>query len=164
MAEKLAEIFNTKHVPEYGREYTDNHKIEVLSDIDYIAIGHVQRAHQIALDNAKNFPNSKILILDTDLITTQIWSEIYFKEVPYYAKSLQDDYIQKEDLYLLMDIDIPWIDDGTREFPYLRKWHFSRIRKELEDRHLPYSIISGVDNRRIDNAVGRISQRYNLII
>lgn len=159
LAEQLAKYFNTKHIPEYGREYTDNNKIKSLVDIDYIAIGHVQRAHQIALENARNFPDNKLLILDTDLITTQIWSEIYFKEIPYYAKSLQEDYIQKGDLYLLMDIDIPWKDDGTREFPYLRQWHFNRIEKELENRQLPYSIISGFDDDRFDSALSAIRQK-----
>ena len=31
-----------------------------------------------------------------------------------------------------MDIDIPWEDDGTREFPHLRKWHFDRLKDELQ--------------------------------
>ena len=38
-------------------------------------------------------------------------------------------------LYLLMDIDF---DEGVREFPEKRQWHFDRIRTELNIRKLNY--------------------------
>ena len=160
MAKRLAEHFGTTYVPEYGREYTDNNTLKSVADIDYIAIGHVKRAHEIALHNAKFSPDAKFLFLDTDLIITQIWSEIYFKQVPYYAKSLQNDYIQQGDLYLLMDVDIPWHDDGTREFPYLRKWHFDRIESELKDRKLNYVIVSGDGEKRFENCLDAIKNNF----
>lgn len=160
ISKQLADFFGSKHVPEYGREYTDIHKLDSLRDMENIAVGHINKAIDIANDNAKNAQNSKILILDTDLIVTQIWSEIYFKDVPYYVKSSQENYIQKGDLYLLMNIDIPWIDDGTREFPYLREWHFNRIKKELEYRQLPYKIISGKNEERLNNAIYAIKDYF----
>lgn len=147
LAKQLAEYYGSEHVPEYGREYTEEYVIGQrqieFDDLEYIAIGHVKLAKEIALDNTRNAKNNKLLILDTDLIITQIWSEIYFKKVPKKVMSLQDDYIQKGDLYLLMDIDIDWVDDGTREFPMLRQWHYDRIEKELKKRNLNYVKISG---------------------
>lgn len=167
LAKKLADAFGNKHVPEYGREYVDEHIIGKrqleLKDLEYIAIGYITQAESIALDNAKNADNSKVLILDTDLIITQIWSEIYFKKVPAVVKSLQGHYIQTGDLYLLMKPDIPWIDDGTREFPYLREWHYERIKKELDKRNLKYYIIDGdihTFDKRFDLAMTKINNFF----
>ncbi len=116
------------------------------------------------MDNVEaKLTNDRILILDTDLIITQIWSEIYFKTVPKQVITLQKDYIQKGDLYLLMDIDIPWVDDGTREFPQLRRWHYNRIKEELEKRELNYVTISGNFTERLDKSIEYIDRYLKYI-
>jgi HTH-type transcriptional repressor of NAD biosynthesis genes len=160
LAKKLGEYYGNTPVLEYGRTYTEKYVVDkrpiTLDDIEYIAQGHVKNAEEIALKNVKDGKNDKILILDTDLIITQIWSEIYFKKVPPLVMSLQNHYIQKGDLYLLMNIDIDWVDDGTREFPFLRVWHYNRIEQELKMRNLNYVKIdgnySGIRDDRFDMA------------
>jgi HTH-type transcriptional regulator, transcriptional repressor of NAD biosynthesis genes len=86
--------------------------------------------------------SNKILFCDTDLIVTQVWSEIYFNECPDWI--VKENQSRRYDLFLLMDIDVPWVDDGTREFPHLREKHFGRLKLELEQRELPFKIISGI--------------------
>ena len=141
MSEKLASYYNTVWVKEYGRDYfaLKNGKL-ILEDIQHIANG------QIKLEEEAMSENPKLLFCDTDLIVTQIWSEIYFKECP--QKVIAQSYERKYDLYLLMNIDIPWHDDGTREFPHLREWHFNRIEEELKKRKLNYVIVSGNFEKR----------------
>ncbi len=136
MAEKLANYFNALWIEEFGRDYfTEKNGKLVLEDMQHIANG------QIKLEEEALAKYPKLLFCDTDLIVTQIWSEIYFKECP--QKIIDQSYERKYDLYLLMDIDIPWHDDGTREFPHLRKWHFDRIEEELKKRKLNYVVVSG---------------------
>lgn len=136
LAQLLAKHYQTIWVEEFGRDYfvNKNGNLE-LSDITEIAKG------QIKLEKEAIKKANKLLFCDTDLIVTQIWSEIYFQKCP--QEVLELNLNRTYNLYLLMDIDIPWADDGTREFPHLRQWHFDRIKKELDARHLNYVIISG---------------------
>lgn len=151
MAKMLAEHYRTEWVEEFGREYfvNKNGKLE-LSDIIEIAKGQIKKEDEY-LKNA-----NKLLFCDTDLIVTQVWSEIYFKQCPTEVFELNAN--RTYDFYLLMDIDIPWEDDGTREFPHLRQWHFERIKQELSIRNLPFTVISGSYEHRIKVAINLINQ------
>lgn len=150
MAQKLADHFKTNWVEEYGREYfVTNGGIFGIEDISNIANG------QIKLEDDAVLKANQMLFYDTDLIVTSIWSEIYFKTCP--EEVISKSYERPADLYLLMDIDIPWEDDGTREFPHLREWHFNRIKEELENRKLNYVIISGNFEERFET-VKRVVQ------
>lgn len=152
MAERLAHHYNTSWVEEYGRNYfvERNGKLE-LSDIIEIAKGQLEMEDKVALTAIK------LLFCDTDLIVTQIWSEIYFQKCPPEVIELNSS--REYDLYLLMDIDIPWEDDGTREFPHLRQWHFNRLKEELENKKLNYIIISGPLKMRLNKAIEAINMR-----
>lgn len=152
MAKQLAEHYKTAWVEEYGREHFVNKGGKlVLEDIVEIAKGQLKREDEAV------FKANKLLFCDTDLIVTQIWSEIYFKECPaeVTALSLERNY----DLYLLMDIDIPWEDDGTREFPHLRQWHFNRLKEELDTRELNYVVVTGDYKERISFACQIIDKK-----
>lgn len=153
MSQLLAAYYTTSWAEEYGRTYfaEKNGKL-VLRDIIKIAEGQLKRE-----DEAASRAN-KLLFCDTDLIVTQIWSEIYFTECPPEVIKLQLE--RTYDLYLLMDIDIPWEDDGTREFPHLRQWHFNRLKEELDRRRLPYLIISGNYEERLKTAVSAIHAAF----
>lgn len=149
---QLAEHFDTAYVLEYGREYTDQIDMRhfSLSDIEKIGRGQAER-EDLAARKA-----NRILICDTELITTQIWSEIYFSECPSWV--VEESHRRSYDLYLLLDIDIPWEDDGTREFPHLRQIHFDRIKRELEDRGLAYHVVSGHGPERTNRAAQLIRE------
>src|SRR6185436_473222 len=97
-------------------------------DIEVIA------ATQVRMEDEAARHSNKLLFCDTDLIVTQIWSEIYFKECPESVLNLNRD--RHYDLWLLLDIDVPWVDDGTREFPQLREKHLARLEAELDLRKL----------------------------
>ena len=148
MAEKLAEHYHTIFVPEYGRTYTDKKGTEKLSDIDFSFI----TAGQLQLEDEKARQANKILIHDTDIMTTQIWAEIYIKRCPPWVARMS--WLNRYDLHLLLNIDVPWVNDGTREFPHLRHHHFNRLKEELDNRKWKYEIISGTNyNERIEKAI-----------
>ena len=59
------------------------------------------------------------------------------------------------DLYLLMDIDLPWQEDPLRDFPHMRE-HFMNIwLKELADLNANYVLINGIEER-LNNAITAI--------
>jgi HTH-type transcriptional repressor of NAD biosynthesis genes len=151
MAKLLANHYQTCWVEEYGRKYFVNKSAKLeFQDIIKIAEGQIKSE-----DEGLKIAN-KVLFCDTDLIVTQIWSEIYFKHCPQEVIELNKHRIY--DLYLLMDIDIPWEDDGTREFPHLRQWHFNRLKEELTNRKLPFLIISGNYEERLKMCVSLIDE------
>jgi hypothetical protein len=60
-----------------------------------------------------------------------------------------------------MDIDF---DEGVREFPEKRQWHFDRIRTELNIRKLNYKTISGSIEERLENCIIKIENIINKIV
>ena len=146
LAEQLAEHYHTLWVPEYAREYINNldHPYN-QEDILEIARGQIRSETSI-------FRQTKeLLICDTELMVTKIWSEVkYGKCDPWILNMLEN---HKYDLYLLCDIDLPWEEDPQREHPHEREYLFNLYKKELTGRALPFFVISGVGKKRLDNAI-----------
>ncbi|MDO8366005.1 MAG: AAA family ATPase [Saprospiraceae bacterium] len=147
LAEQLALHFNTVFVEEYGRTYCEKFGMD-SSELDFahVAGGQLYREDKMALQA------NRILFCDTELIVTQLWSEIYFKGKcqPWIFWA---DHSRRYDLYLLCAPDIPWVNDGLREFEGQREWMFERLRQELESRGLNFEIIKGDFEERISNAI-----------
>jgi NadR type nicotinamide-nucleotide adenylyltransferase len=149
----LAEHYNCYSVDEYGRAYTDqlDRKLEEF-DILEIAMGQLVMENRTLRELSRADSKSGLLICDTDLIVTEIWSEIYFKNAPVVVQDINK-HEAHYDLYLLMDIDVPWVDDGTREFPNLREWHFNRTKEKLEEYNRNYVVISGNYEERLKKSI-----------
>ena len=65
--------------------------------------------------------------------------------------------IYKYDLYLLMDIDLPWQEDPLRDFPHMRE-HFMEIwHKELKALNANYVVVGGIEDR-LANAIKAVDQ------
>jgi nicotinamide riboside kinase len=61
-------------------------------------------------------------------------------------------------LYLLLNIDLPWEDDPLRDFPDMRE-HFMEVwHKELKDLNANYVTISGTGQDRYESAVKAINE------
>ena len=149
LSKKLAAHYKTCSVEEYGRTYWETN----TGNKDCFDIAHVAGG-QLWLEEQAAERANKILFCDTDLLVTQIWSEIYYQKCP--AWIIQHNHQHPYDLHLLLDIDIPWVDDGTREFPKLRQFHFDRIQEELESRNINYVLISGDYETRFEKAVAAV--------
>ena len=80
---------------------------------------------QIALeDTLIPLAHNNMLICDTTILTVKIWCDHLFGDTPQEVK----DEIKRRpyDLYLLMDIDLPWEEDPLRDFPEQRE-HFMDV-------------------------------------
>ena len=66
-------------------------------------------------------------------------------------------------LYLLLDVDVPWVNDGTRTFPEGRKEHFERLKSELYNRGIKPVIITGKSfEDRTKQAIEAVNSWYTL--
>lgn len=154
LAQELAQYFNTLWVPEFAREYIGNlDQPYTLADLENIARG------QIALQQQNEAAASELVIADTELLVLKIWSENAFGQCP--AWILEELQQQQFDLYLLMNVDLPWKPDPQREHPHLRQYFFDLYKSELERLGFPYQIISGTDEERFRKALQVIEQHFN---
>ena len=60
------------------------------------------------------------------------------------------------DLYLLLNIDLPWEEDPLRDFPHMREHVMEVWHKELKALDANYVVISGTDQSRYDDAIRAI--------
>ncbi len=154
LAEKLAHHYKTDFVPEYSRTYLENFEGRYTED-DVVEIAKGQ--HNLILEEEKK--SSKILIADTEIVVCKIWVEYVFK----HSNKIIDEILKQQDfdLYLLCDIDLPWAYDPLRENPNIdeRKELFEIYRNTLEQMKVPFEIVSGDDEVRVNNAI-KVIEKY----
>lgn len=155
LAEKLAHHYKTDFVPEYSRTYLENFEGKYTeNDVVEIAKGQ----HKLILEEEKK--SSEILIADTEIIVCKIWIEYVFK----HSNEIVEEILKQQDfdLYLLCDIDLPWVYDPLRENPNIeeRKELFEIYRNTLEQMNVPFEIVSG-DEERFNNAINIIEKYHH---
>lgn len=145
MARDLAGRFDTLYVAEFARGLLDPRQgVCHASDIPLIARG--QAAAEDALARRAN----KILFCDTDLLLTTIWSDVLFGDCPAWIRAAAQQ--RQYDLYLLLDVDVPWVDDQQRCLPHARGEFFGRCRQVLESYRRPFVVVRGDWTERLEQA------------
>ena len=160
LSKDLANYYNTNWVKEYARDYLqrkwDNEKkICELKDLLPIAKG------QIKLENQLSKLANRILICDTDLLETKVYSETYFDG---YCDPILEKYAlnNKYDLYILTDIDIPWEKDDLRDKPLERQKMFDAFKETLNKYNKPYILVSGSKSNRLETAIKEINKLLDI--
>ncbi|RYE17925.1 MAG: NadR [Sphingobacteriales bacterium] len=151
MAAYLAKHYHTVWVPEFAREYCEKLTAPCTWQ-DEINMFY----GQLALEENIMPQADKMLICDTTFITIKIWCDQLFNRSP--QEVLDELPKHPYDLYLLMDIDMPWADDPLRDFPDMRE-HFMQVwHKELQALDARYAVISGLEQQRYDRAVNVVDE------
>lgn len=153
---QLADHYHTIWVPEYSREYCS----KLTGPCSWEDEINMFRG-QIALEDELIPKASQFLICDTTFITVKIWSDYVFGKAP--EEVLIELPKRHYDLYLLMDIDLPWEDDPLRNFPDLREYFMEVWKTELDALKANYSLISGTRDVRKKNAIDAINNFFNII-
>jgi len=151
MSEILAKHYNTVWVAEYAREYLQdkwNNERKTCEDSDLIPIAK----GQIALENALAKKADKVLICDTDLLETKVYSEAYYGG---YAHPALDKFALENqyDLYLLTNIDTPWEADDLRDRPDQREEMYKAFENALIKYNRPFIELNGSIKKRTEIAV-----------
>ena len=145
LAQRLADHYRTTLVPEYGRAHCETHGTDCREE-DLMLIGEAQQA---TIEAARPWAN-RVLIADTDALMTAAWSQMMIGYMP-------DQLIchRKADLYLMLDADVPFVDDGTRVYKTAEaRERFHRIvRDTLAVSRTNFIEIRGSWDERFDAAV-----------
>lgn len=150
MAKKMAEYFNTEYVPEVARELITSNDF-TLDDI--LSIGKAQTERVLEKVKTAN----KILFCDTDVITTQIYSQYYLKTIPTLLIDLENKI--HYDYYFLFDVDVPWVKDYLRDLGEKREEMSAIFKRALVLRGINPAFITGNYEEReilIKNLVSEI--------
>ena len=150
MAELLAAHFGCEIVPEFGRSYCEEHGTDTsMADLIMIAERQAMMTRE-AQARAKYW-----LVLDTDPVITAVWADM--------LHGYQDAWFARFDayanLYLLLDIDLPWIGDDVRIYGDQadRERFFGLSRAELIRRGLRWSLVTGTGDERFTSALAAIA-------
>ena len=151
LTKQLAEYFNTEYVPEFARDYLQEKwdlKKEICSKEDLLVIVK----EQLNLENELSSKANKVLLLDTNIITTVNWSITHFDGFcdPWIIR--QTEFLEY-DHYLITNIDFPWVKDDLRDRPNERENMLSSLINQHDIRGLKYSIISGVKDVRKSQSI-----------
>lgn len=164
LSRQLAVHYNTVWAPEFAREYlqkkwNNERSTCTNSDLIKIAIG------QMEIENRLSKKADRILICDTDLLETKVYSESYyggFVDSELNKHAIENTY----DLYFLTYIDTPWEADDLRDKPDERQEMFDTFEQALIKYKRPYITLTGGKITRLQTAVEAIdkllSERKNL--
>jgi NadR type nicotinamide-nucleotide adenylyltransferase len=156
LSRHLARHYNSVWVPEYAREYLQNvwnneRRTCEPKDLVPIAIG------QMAMENELAQKTESVLICDTDLLETKVYSEAYYSGT---CDPVLDKYAIENtyDLYFLTYIDVPWEEDDLRDKPNERERMFKAFEEALKENNRPYVLLKGNKKERLEEAVKHIDK------
>jgi len=152
LARSLAAHYQTVCVPEYVRQFVEEKgTAPEYGDVEAIARG------QIALEDSLTATASDLVIQDTDLLSTVVYSKHYYGNCP---KWIEEAVLERAaGLYLLADIDVPWTPDGDQRDRGDRREEMQDLfRQTLEDRGLRYVEVRGSRQRRLNLAISAIQE------
>lgn len=146
LCKQLAGHYKTDWVREAARDYINNlNRPYEKNDLLLIGLNQI-RSEDLLASNA-----NKILFCDTELLVIKIWSKHKFGTVdPFILDELAS---RTYDLYLLTDIDVPWVFDDQREHPDKREYFFDWFEKELISAKANYEVIQGNNEERFNNSI-----------
>lgn len=151
---RLAAHLGCEVVPEYGRAYCEAHG----TDIGMTELVHIAE-QQDAMNRAAAAREGAVVLFDTDPLITAVWAEMMFgQEIGYRRDPWFDAFTGYADLYLLLDIDLPFVDDGLRVYakPEERQHFFDLCKAELDRRGVEYALIRGEGEARFAAALAAI--------
>ncbi|MHB1862599.1 MAG: AAA family ATPase [Gemmatimonadaceae bacterium] len=146
VAHRLAAHYGTVASREFVREYALA-RGNVLGFDDH---GPIARGQMAAEDDAAARA-MRVAFMDTDLVSTVVYCDHYFGRCPAW---IADAAVERAaDLYLLMDVDVPWVPDPARDRGDRRDEMHALFRDRLDALHLPYVEIRGNWEARFAAAV-----------
>jgi NadR type nicotinamide-nucleotide adenylyltransferase len=158
LARLLAEHYRTPWAPEYGRFYTEpmpDPAAIAWATPDFVHIAEVQNRLEDMLARHAN----RLLICDTDALTTWLWHERYIRRDAPEVRALAAG--RRYALTILTTDDIPWEDDGTRDRPEERALFQTRFVEELRASGRRFVQVAGTVEQRLDAATAAIDELLN---
>ncbi|PMC36760.1 multifunctional transcriptional regulator/nicotinamide-nucleotide adenylyltransferase/ribosylnicotinamide kinase NadR [Bacillus sp. UMB0899] len=156
LTRNLAKLYNTTYVAEYGRTVCEELGgcEGIISKEDYykIAYGHKIEEYK-AIEKA-----NKLVFIDTEAIVTQFYSNLYNQEHQPVLDEMAK--LQEYDLWLFLEPDVKWVDDGLRVHgdESERVYNNNRLKELLDLQKINYKILSGNYHTRFVTAIDLIEK------
>ena len=147
LSKSLAEHFEGKYLVEPARAILKG--MEAYTPKDLLAIF---RAYKKRDDVNRS---DTILFLDTDLQNLFLWWQEKYGPAP--RKLCQAYKAQTDRFFLLCKPDLPWVYDPLRENPNDRERLFGLYYRDLVDRKLPFAIIEGDGEGRLEMSIESVA-------
>lgn len=156
LVRNLAKVYNTEYVEEKGRNVCDEAGgINNMQKKDYydILFRHKEEERKKLL-NA-----NKVLLIDTDSLITQYYFNFEFKSKDFEKITESISKINNYDLYLFLEPDVKWVQDGTRDTgdKVIRNKNNEILKKLLNKNNIKYVSIKGTYQERYKKAIKLIN-------
>ena len=167
LCEQLATHFKTSWVKEYAREYLltngMQYTYENLLDIAKGQVAEEELAEEAGIETIQQqTTNNKqqTLFIDTDMYVMKVWCEYVFDRCHHWI--LNRIVERQYDLYLLCNIDLPWIKDELREYPDLksREKLYRHYKEIMINQQVPWVDISGGYEERLAKAIAATDRLF----
>ncbi len=164
LCEQLAKHYDTLWCPEYAREYLLTYGTNyTYDDLLTIAKGQISLEDEYISKTIKHREKKNtnlmdpLLFSDTNMYVMKVWCEFVFGKCHNFINDKITE--RKYDLYLLCNIDLPWIKDELREYPDLqtRKELFHIYKDLLINQNVPWTIVSGNYEERLQIGIESIN-------
>jgi NadR type nicotinamide-nucleotide adenylyltransferase len=163
LAERLAYEFDTQWMPEYGREYWEQHQVDRRlspEQLVEIAEGHIER------EDALLEQSNRYLFTDTNAITTATFARYYHGSVSPRLARLADRAVTRYDLVIVCDTDIPYDDTWDRSGEVNRAAFQRQVVGDLNERKVPFIVLHGTLEERVSRVrklLSRFSKYMNVL-
>lgn len=176
LCEELAQHYKTLWVPEFAREYLEvNGTDYTYEDLLTIAKGQLaleekhtdkqienlkfeteNKTNLYAIQDLARSSQPSLLFIDTDMYVMKVWCEFVFNKCHNWI--LNQIATRKYDLYLLCNVDLPWVKDNLREYPHLdtRSRLYYYYKDIMTNQPTPWIDISGDYEQRLTKAIHEI--------
>ncbi|TMI65397.1 MAG: ATP-binding protein [Bacteroidetes bacterium] len=152
LCELLAQHYNASWCPEFAREYLLTNGMNYsYSDLLTIAKGQIAMEEEYTQSAVHN--QQSLLFIDTDMYVMKVWCEFVFGKC---HKWITDRVAERKyDLYLLCNIDLPWVKDELREYPDLetRAKLYTIYKNIMVKQPVPWVDINGNYEERLQKAI-----------
>lgn len=164
---KLAAHYKSIWCPEYAREYLLKNGMDYTYDeLLTIAKGQLHLEDKMMGDLAARIADNENhdpihhtpYFIDTDMYVMKVWCEFVFGNCHRY---ILDQIVERNyDLYLLCNIDLPWVKEELREYPDLasRQKLYAIYKDILVNQEVPWVEISGQNEERVDLAIKAVDK------
>jgi NadR type nicotinamide-nucleotide adenylyltransferase len=149
LAARLAAHYGAVAVPELSRAYAEHAARPLtIADVEPIARG------QLAAERKAEASADRLAVFDTDLLSTLVYARHYYDHAPaWIAGELRD---HPADLYLLCDIDVPWVADSARDRGHMRHEMHTLFADAVRATGVPVVLIRGDRDERFRAAVATV--------
>lgn len=145
----MASIVNTEYVEETGRTFYDKRKIyesEMFTSNDFVEFTYEQKHLEFEAQKIAN----KVMFVDTEALTTLRFARQYLGKDIGLLREMG--WSHQYDLWLLMDNNIPFVEDGTRGYVKNAQESQDNLIDILDEFGIEYKLISGDFHERLTQA------------